>query len=236
MRYGAERQDRMRREVDVRELQRLYGAEDMVRADCGGCAGCHSCCQGMGDSIGLDPWDVWNLCRGTGRSLEELINGGYAELGLDDGLVLPHLRMRRRQDGQEACGFLSEEGRCLVHPFRPGICRLFPLGRYYENGDFRYYLQMNQCPKPVKAKVRVRKWLEIEELERYEQFVRDWHSLLTRCRQGAGRCGEEARKKASLLLLRIFYLAPYETEADFYGQFEARKESAGSVLAGLFVE
>ena len=49
---------------------------------------------------------------------------------------------------------------------------------------------MNQCPKPVKAKVRVRKWLEIEELERYEQFVRDWHSLLTRCRQGAGRCGE----------------------------------------------
>ena len=95
---------------------------------------------------------------------------------------------------------------------------------------------MNQCPKPVKAKVRVRKWLEIEELERYEQFVRDWHSLLTRCRQGAGRCGEEARKKASLLLLRIFYLAPYETEADFYGQFEARKESAGSVLAGLFVE
>ena len=48
----------MRREVDIRELQKLYGAEDMVRADCGGCEGCHSCCQTAGDSIVLDPWDT----------------------------------------------------------------------------------------------------------------------------------------------------------------------------------
>ena len=228
--------DKMRREVDIRELQKLYGAEDMVRADCGGCEGCHSCCQTAGDSIVLDPWDTYELAKGTGRTMEELLQAGYAELGLDDGLILPHLKLQKREDGEEACGFLNEEGRCRIHGFRPGLCRLFPLGRYYENGDFRYYLQMDQCPKPGKAKVRIRKWLGIPQLDRYEDYIRDWHGLLTRCRQGADRNGDEARRSVSLLLLRLFFLTPYDGTADFYGQFDARKERAGSVLDGIFVE
>ena len=42
---------------------RLYDANDMVKAYCNECKGCHACCTGMGNSIILDPMDVMRLCR-----------------------------------------------------------------------------------------------------------------------------------------------------------------------------
>ena len=40
----------MERRIDLAEISdgKLYGAEDMVKADCGDCEGCSACCQGMG--------------------------------------------------------------------------------------------------------------------------------------------------------------------------------------------
>ena len=61
------------------------------------------------------------------------------ELNVVDGVILPNLKMSGQND---ACGFLDENGRCSIHAVRPGICRLFPLGRYYENHDFSYFLQV----------------------------------------------------------------------------------------------
>ena len=69
---------------------------------------------------------------------------GKIELNVVDGIILPNLKMAGAEDG---CGFLTEEGRCGIHPFRPGICRLFPLGRYYEENGFRYFLQVHECQK-----------------------------------------------------------------------------------------
>ena len=50
----------MRREVSLEEISdgRLYELNDMVKADCQDCAGCHDCCEGMGDSVVLDPMDI----------------------------------------------------------------------------------------------------------------------------------------------------------------------------------
>ena len=38
-----------------------YGLNDMVRAACNDCAGCSSCCEDMGESIILDPLDIYEL-------------------------------------------------------------------------------------------------------------------------------------------------------------------------------
>lgn len=53
----------MKREIDLNEISdgRRYGANDMVKADCGDCKGCFDCCKGMGESIVLDPYDVYRL-------------------------------------------------------------------------------------------------------------------------------------------------------------------------------
>lgn len=78
----------------------------------------------------------------------------------------------------EACSFLNPEGLRSIHAFRPGICRLFPLGRFYENGSFKYFLQVHECPKPNKTKVKIKKWLDTPDLKRYETYICDWHYYL----------------------------------------------------------
>ena len=77
----------MKRNVDMREISdgRLYTAEDMVRADCHDCQGCSACCSDMGDSVILDPMDIWRLYSGTGMEFAELVEKGYVELGIADG-------------------------------------------------------------------------------------------------------------------------------------------------------
>ena len=153
----------MEREIDLKEISdgRRYSSSDMVKADCGDCKGCSACCQGMGSSILLDPYDIYRLTQGTGMAFEDLLKGSI-ELNMSDGLILPNLKMAGEK---EVCSFLNEEGRCSIHPFRPGFCRLFPLGRVYENGSFQYFLQTHECKKENRTKVKVRKWIDIPDLE-----------------------------------------------------------------------
>ena len=142
----------MRREVSLEEISdgRLYELNDMVKADCQDCAGCHDCCEGMGDSVVLDPMDVYRLCTNLGKTPQELVSTGLIQFDAMDGNILPHLCMSGKN---QCCVFLNEQGRCSIHDFRPGFCRLFPLGRFYENGGFKYFLSVflqtahrNLCP------------------------------------------------------------------------------------------
>lgn len=202
----------MRRYVNLEEISdgKIYGEEDMVKADCLDCSGCSKCCQGMGDSITLDPYDVWRLTRGTGLSVEALL-AGQAELGVVNGMILPHLKMTGEK---EQCAFLNEKGRCSIHAFRPGICRLFPLGRYYEGDTFRYFLQTGECTHP-KTKVKVKKWIDTPDYKRNREFILCWHDLLKQAEELLRRNGEDAFcKDFNMQFLKVFYLSPYQTGAE----------------------
>lgn len=209
----------MRRNVRLEDISdgKLYTAQDMVRADCRGCQGCSACCQGMGSSILLDPRDIWLLTKGTGKDFEGLL-AEHAELVLSDGIVLPCLRMAGKE---ETCTFLDREGRCSIHPFRPGICRMFPLGRYYEETGFRYFLQLHECPKTDRTKIRVRSWLDIPDLKRYEAYIFDWHTFLKVCERESEGLDGDSLKILQMYLLRTFYQTPWDGE-DFYGEFYSR--------------
>ena len=89
----------MRREVSLEEISdgRLYGLNDMVKADCQDCAGCHDCCEGMGDSVILDPADIHRLCTGLEKAAQELISAGYIRFDAADGNILPHLSMTGKE-------------------------------------------------------------------------------------------------------------------------------------------
>ena len=65
----------MKREVDLNEISdgRLYSSGDMVKVDCHDCEGCSACCQGMGDSILLDPMDLWRLQLGKKENFDTLL-------------------------------------------------------------------------------------------------------------------------------------------------------------------
>ncbi len=213
----------MRRNVSLEEISdgRLYDDNDLVKADCRGCEGCSDCCRGMGRSILLDPYDAYRLTTGLGRPFADFLDREI-ELGVVDGYILPNLRMSGEG---EACAFLNAQGRCSVHALRPGICRIFPLGRFYENGAFRYFLQIGECGA-VRTKIKVNRWIDTPMQKRYRAFVTDWHYLLNDVEECLRNTEDDIFKKnLNMLLLQSFFLAPYDGERDFYEQYEERKEN-----------
>ena len=209
----------MLREINLDEISdgKLYSSNDMARTDCKGCDGCSACCHGMGSSIVLDPLDVYRLSINLSKPVNELL-AGPLELNVADGIILPNLKMT---GSKEACSFLDADGRCTVHAFRPGICRMFPLGRFYENYSFQYFLQVHECPKTDRSKVKIKKWLDTPDLKRYETYICDWHYYLRDLKTRI-EAHPEQMKGISMDVLQKFYLTPYDSTADFYTEFYER--------------
>ena len=224
----------MRREGELSSLTdgKLYRSSDMARLGCNDCEGCSDCCRGMGNSVVLDPYDVWRLERGLGIPFAAMI-GKQVMLSVVDGLILPSLNM----ESTGACPFLNEAGRCSIHSFRPGICRLFPLGRYYHDGGFSYVLMTGECRKENRSKVKIEKWLGEPDVTSYEQFVLKWKKILENGRtkiremeqntrgtqnvpEGA-EVGLEQQKQFSMFFLQKYYLSPYGD--DFFVEFGGRE-------------
>lgn len=222
----------MKRNVRMEDISdgKLYTANDLVKADCGDCEGCSACCRGMGSSIVLDPLDIYRLTTGLGVRFEQLLSDKI-ELNVVDGIILPNLKMGGEK---ECCAFLNEEGRCSIHGIRPGICRLFPLGRFYEDGGFKYFLQIHECKKENRTKVKVKKWIDTPDLKKYESFISEWHYFLLELQEKLLRIEEEKVKTINMFLLQSFFLEPYKAEEDFYGQFDHRMKKVKQYLQTIF--
>jgi hypothetical protein len=117
-----------------------------------------------------------------------------------------------------------------VHAIRPGICRLFPLGRYYENGGFKYFLQIHECKNENRTKVKVKKWIDTPDLKQNDEFIMLWHDFVAEMQERMMNAADEALfKKVNMFLLQSFYMEPYQT-GDFYAQFKERLEKVKTVV------
>lgn len=199
---------------------KLYCADDMVKADARGCKGCSWCCEDMCDTISLDPYDIYSLCKGLGKDYTDLMAEEYIVIGLHNLISMPHIK-----DRGSGCGFLSEKKRCTVHAFRPGICRLFPLGRYYHDDTFSYILQTRGCTMEDRDEVKVSDWLGIKDLDRYEEYVLRWHGVVKKISDFMKEPAQPGVKgRLHERFLKHFYENPYDLSKDFYPQIYARIE------------
>ncbi len=211
--------------------KRLYRAGDMAKIDTPKCAGCGICCRGMGDTIHLDPYDIFQITRSTGKSFREMLEHEIF-LRIEDGLILPTIMMNEKT---QSCSFLDAAGKCTIHAGRPGFCRLYPLGRQYEGDELRYFiLEEDGCPQTGKKTVRIRKYLGIENYQAYEKFTINWHRFVKGMQEYALAQMEEAGtedatavpvlQQVNTFIIREFFDKAYDSEADFYVQFEERME------------
>lgn len=211
----------MKRELDMSEISdgRLYKLNDLAKVGCNDCANCSECCRKVGNSIILDPYDIINLEKGLHCGFEQLLSTGRIELRVVDGVIQPNLKLR---EGGQGCSFLNEEGRCSIHNFRPGFCRLFPLGRIYgEDGSFSYFIQVKECPHANKTKVKIKQWLGIPAAESYEKYISSFHAVLKGLQQKLKE-QPEREKELNMAFLNHFYLTPYNFEAEVYTVLEER--------------
>ena len=214
---------------------KLYKSKDMARVDCHDCNGCFKCCHNMGNSIILDPYDIYQLWENMGLTFEELL-AGPVELHVEDGLIIPNIRMI---DETGSCGFLDSNGSCGIHDFRPGLCRLFPLARGFEKDKLGYFcLQDNVCPAN-KSKIRIDKWLGIKDLKKYEEFQPQWHSLKKQVQASVVEALSEQQLKGSeqnaskaqaisTQFIQYFYVKPYE--GDFYEEVYSRMATFRNII------
>lgn len=219
----------MLRQVDLKDISdgKLYELNDMVKVGCNDCEGCSACCKGMGNSIILDPYDVFRLVKGLNVTFSQLLQDSL-ELNVVDGIILPNIRMNETSQG---CNYLDENGRCSIHAIRPGICRIFPLGRYYENGDFKYFLQVNECKKDNRSKVKVNKWIDTPELKKNHKFINDWHYFQKDVQEVINSSSDEQLvKNVNMYILNNFFIREYNLQEDFYTQFDERLKQAREIL------
>lgn len=153
---------------------KLYDIEDIVKADTCGCNGCNDCCCDVGELVVLTPFDIYEMVSYLGVEFDKLI-GNKIELRKNNKISLPYLKM---QDNNKKCSFLNEEGRCMIHSKRPNICRLFPLGRAYQDDTFKYFLQVGNCPKEDLKDVKVKEWVGIENYDENKVFILEWHKFI----------------------------------------------------------
>lgn len=206
---------------------RIYDIEDLVKADTGGCDGCSACCHAVGDLVVLTPFDVYEIVSHLNISFDELLVN-QLELRENNKIMLPHLKM---QGKTERCSFLNQEGRCTIHGYRPNICRLFPLGRIYEEDSFKYFLQVDSCLKPSLEKVKVKEWIGIKNYPENKAFILAWHQLLKALTFRIKFIRDKKEQDAiNEYLLETFYRMGLKDGDDFYTVFWRRLPEAKTYL------
>lgn len=194
----------------------LYDIEDVVKADTCGCDGCSDCCCDVGELVVLTPFDVHEMVNYLGVEFDELL-GDKIELRSNNKLLLPYLKM---QEDNKRCSFLNKQSRCIIHPKRPNICRLFPLGRAYKNDDFKYFLQIGNCPKEELKDTKISKWIGIENYDENKRFILEWYKF-TKALSFRLKFvwDEEELKEINQIVLDNCYRTNIKQNEDFYSVF-----------------
>ena len=194
---------------------KLYDIEDMVKADTCGCNGCSDCCNDVGDLVVLTPFDIYEMTTYLNTDFDKLL-GDKILLRENNKITLPYLKM---QDENKNCSFLDKNGRCTIHSKRPNICRLFPLGRAYQDNDFKYFLQVDNCPKEELKDVKVADWINIENYNENKKFILEWYKFIKALTFRLKFVRDEDEiENINQILLDSFYRVKIDN--DFYKSFE----------------
>lgn len=216
----------MEHKVNLNEISdgTLYSLKDYVPLGCDGCqCFCETaqCCHFSKDTITLDAYDIWQLAC-AGSDFTTLFQNGLLALSPVDMVLLPHLNFEKTN----CCPFLSDDGRCGIYDFRPGLCRLFPLARGFREDGVFYLKQVHECPVQKEVPVSVTGWLGLSDATAYEAFCVQWHELLqTQRSRLAAAPDHETLTALSTRFLQLFYFMPYSRSAPFEEQYDLRRKT-----------
>lgn len=145
---------------------RVLVGSDLLQLACGA-EGCSSTCCKATAPIVLNPYEIARICKAAGTSYEDLLD----VLDTDRAKGFPLVMLPR----DPACHFWTASG-CRIYEARPLACRLFPLGRVFENGRSHIVLPAaNHCsglvPAPAKT---VAAYLEEQDTSRFIEMADRW--------------------------------------------------------------
>ena len=203
--------------INAEELLSLpkLGKEDTFAF---GCNRCGSCCREREDIL-LTPLDLFKIAKYLNKSIGDILSD-YCETYEGKDSKIPIVRIRPREY-RRTCPFAKKDG-CLIHPVKPAVCALFPLGRMTDarTNEFTYFLQPVSCGNKKQTQT-VRQWLDGFSMLEEERFTVMWH-------QKVGELSGILRKVYSNIsfihdaiysALSVLLYLQYDLGADFMQQF-----------------
>lgn len=198
------------------------------------CSMCGNCCRNRREPILLTGTDIFRVAHGLGTSVESIVlqnTQGY----VGESSHVPALVLRERFDG--SCSFLRK-GRCMVQQYKPSVCALYPLGRYFDARDnsFHYFFNQNtcQCGKDTGQKWTLQKWLDKFNIEETEVMTAAWHKLLIGITQETCKISKDKITGEMIdALYRVLYLN-YDIEKPYVEQIRQNMYIAQCVLGSEF--
>ena len=115
---------------------RVFSETDLIQISCG-VNGCSSNCCTKSAPVVLNPYEIALICRESGITYEDLLD----IVDTDRAKGFPLVMLPR----DPHCHFWTGKG-CSIYRGRPLACRLYPLGRIFEEGASYIVLpELNIC-------------------------------------------------------------------------------------------
>lgn len=205
------------------------------------CTACGKCCIHRNDII-LSPEDLFRIAKFLDMSPESIVKT-FCHIYIGDNSRIPLVALKPRGNVQR-CPFL-ENRKCSIHPAKPTVCALFPLGRMImtdgtkENRDvqIRYFCQDTACGDYSQAH-KVGEWLKESGIPADDPFYYIWQGkavfVLTRLFKKAEKsCSPIVLEKMWNVIILVLYYH-YDIQKEFFPQFEKNWETAEKMLRMLY--
>lgn len=195
------------------------------------CTKCGDCCRHREDIL-LNPFDLYRLAKGFKKSPQSVAEQ-YCEMYIGQSSGMPVVRLKTVGD-DKSCIFLKDNI-CSVQDFKPTVCAMFPLGRFYQSekdSTIGYIFNDATCGDKSK-KHTVREWLGKYDIPIEDEFYKLWVEAIGKITAKLAEFEEQSDEKTmnsfGMILYVCLYLC-YDTEKEFMEQFKENVEKITNYL------
>ena len=188
------------------------------------CTMCGDCCRNRDDII-LNPSDLFKLAKSMKLRPIEIVRN-YCNVYLGHTSRMPIVRLNS-VGADKHCIFLKDN-LCSVQDFKPTVCAMFPIGRYYhcekdgsQSGTVGYLFTNPNCGDKREIHI-VREWLEKYGIPVNDEFFIKWTDTLKTLSEIVIRHEKKMEKDAMTLIWDIIFSSlylDYVTDKEFMPQF-----------------
>ncbi len=207
------------------------------------CTQCGKCCIYREDIL-LPPRDLYKIAKELNMTVPDAFHQ-YCETYIGSNSRIPIVRLKPRGSVRR-CPLLKDR-KCMVHKAKPGVCAMYPLGRYLaidpatresvktEDLQIKYLLQPITCGDKSEVHT-VRDWLADFDIKSEDQIFLQWHAFVQLAGAVFARMEKILSPEEMQPIWDIFFCQmymKYDTKKEFLPQFTSNICSMKELLQQL---
>tara|TARA_Y100000310_G_C20652122_1_gene800000 strand:- start:183 stop:800 length:618 start_codon:yes stop_codon:yes gene_type:complete len=154
------------------------------------CKQCGKCCDTT--IIHLYPFDIKNICEAKSLTTKQF-HQQHSIFKLDEDKI-PRCILKNRPK----CPF--KDNGCTIYDKRPIRCRLYPLGRVYQDNEIIHVISEKISPGfNTGHKQTIAEWLEQQQITKFDPLTKKWNDFIISLKD------QEKSKFFPIIFRKVFY-------------------------------